>query len=43
MINRKYVKEQNLSVCDAACGHGIGKKFHESPLVEHCGKKKMKK
>jgi methionyl aminopeptidase len=34
-----YVEKKGFSVVRDFCGHGIGKKFHDSPNVLHYGKK----
>lgn len=34
-IISQYVKSQNLSVNHAFVGHGIGRNFHEPPIVDH--------
>ncbi len=34
-----YAEANNFSVVRDYCGHGIGKKFHESPQILHYGKK----
>ena len=39
MIIQKIVEAEGFSVVRDFCGHGIGKKFHESPNVLHYGEK----
>ena len=34
-----YAESNNYSVVREYCGHGIGRKFHESPQILHYGKK----
>ena len=36
---QEYAESKNYSVVREYCGHGIGKKFHESPQILHYGKK----
>ena len=36
---QKFVEAEGFSVVRDFCGHGIGKKFHESPNVLHYGEK----
>ncbi len=36
---QEYAESHNYSVVREYCGHGIGKKFHESPQILHYGKK----
>ena len=36
---QQYAEAKNYSVVREYCGHGIGKKFHESPQILHYGKK----
>ena len=36
---QEYAERNNYSVVREYCGHGIGKKFHESPQILHYGKK----
>lgn len=36
---QKYVESKNFSIVREYCGHGIGKKFHESPKVLNYGVK----
>ncbi len=36
---QKYTEANGYSVVREYCGHGIGKEFHEPPLVLHYGKK----
>ena len=36
---QSFVEKKGFSVVKDFCGHGIGKKFHESPNVLHYGKK----
>ena len=36
----KYVKARGYSVVLEYCGHGIGRNFHEDPVVMHVGKPK---
>ncbi|BGI51394.1 MAG: type I methionyl aminopeptidase [Buchnera aphidicola (Ceratovacuna japonica)] len=32
---QKYISKKKLSIVEEYCGHGIGKKFHESPQILH--------
>ncbi|MEC8077761.1 MAG: type I methionyl aminopeptidase [Pseudomonadota bacterium] len=36
---QEYAESKNYSVVREYCGHGIGKKFHESPQILHYGKR----
>ena len=36
---QEYAESNNYSVVREYCGHGIGKRFHESPQILHYGKK----
>lgn len=36
---QEYAESNNYSVVREYCGHGIGKKFHESPQILHYGKR----
>ena len=36
---QEYAESNNFSVVREYCGHGIGKRFHESPQILHYGKK----
>ena len=36
---QEYAEQNNYSVVREYCGHGIGKKFHESPQILHYGKR----
>ena len=36
---QSYVEKKGFSVVRDFCGHGIGKKFHETPNILHYGKK----
>ena len=36
---QSYVESKGFSVVRDFCGHGIGKKFHESPNILHYGEK----
>ncbi|WP_196592785.1 type I methionyl aminopeptidase [Pectinatus sottacetonis] len=36
---QKYAHANNYSVVTALGGHGVGKKFHEEPFVNHAGEK----
>ena len=36
---QEYAESKNYSVVRDYCGHGIGKKFHESPQILHYGKR----
>lgn len=38
-VIQKYTESNGYSVVREYCGHGIGKEFHEPPLVLHYGKK----
>ncbi len=38
-VIQKYTEANGYSVVREYCGHGIGKEFHEPPLVLHHGKK----
>lgn len=36
---QEYAKRQHLSVVREYCGHGVGIRFHEEPMVEHVGRR----
>ncbi len=38
-VIQKYAESHGYSVVREFCGHGIGRKFHEEPMVPHVGKK----
>eukprot|EP00039_Didymoeca_costata_P004604 m.74708 g.74708 ORF g.74708 m.74708 type:complete len:353 (-) comp12475_c0_seq2:1178-2236(-) len=35
-VVEKTAEDYGFAVCMPLCGHGIGKNFHENPLVYHC-------
>lgn len=38
-VIEEYAHKYGYSVVDMFCGHGLGKVFHDSPNVLHCGRK----
>ena len=38
-VIEEYAHKYGYSVVDMFCGHGLGRVFHDSPNVMHCGRK----